>query len=203
MGDKTVFLVDDDPAVRDSLALLLEQHGLRVEGFADALSFLAACGPQTRGCAILDLRMPGRDGLWLQQEMIERRLTIPVVILTGHGDIPATVRAVKAGAVDFLTKPVKGEALLAAIRSAFERAADLERQFDEFRAAASVLDHLTARERDVIVLVAQGRSNKEIARALGISHRTVEIHKAHVMHKSGARTLLELTHLVDLAHRRP
>jgi FixJ family two-component response regulator len=203
MRDRTVFLVDDDAAVRDSLALLLEQHGLRVEGFAGAQAFLAACGPQARGCAIIDLRMPGRDGLWLQQEMIERCLPVPVIILTGHGDIPATVRAVKAGAVDFLTKPVKGDTLLAAIRAAFDRADALERELDEFRAAASALDQLTVREKEVVELAAQGKSNKEIARGLGISHRTVEIHKAHVMHKTGARTLLELSHLFEASTRRP
>jgi len=199
---RTVFLVDDDAAVRDSLSLLLEQHGLSVRCYPGAQEFLAACGPQTRGCAVLDLRMPGKDGLWLQEEIARRDIPLPVVILTGHGDIPTTVKAVKAGAVDFLTKPVRSEVLLASIRAAFERADALARQLGEVHAAGSVLARLTAREHEVIALAARGSSNKEIARVLGISFRTVEIHRAHVMHKTGARTVMELAHLLEVAGRR-
>jgi FixJ family two-component response regulator len=201
MSDRTVFLVDDDAAVRDSLSLLLEQHGLRVECFAGAREFLDACGPESRGCAIVDLRMPGKDGLWLQREIGERRIPVAVVILTGHGDIPTTVRAVRAGAVDFLTKPVKGEALLSSVRAAFQRAEALAQEFAEIQAVNSVLVQLTAREREVMSLASRGNSNKEIARTLGISHRTVEIHRAHIMHKTGARSLVELARLIEISGR--
>lgn len=203
MDERVVFIVDDDAAVRDSLTLLLEQNGLRVVSFDGAPAFLDACGPGTRGCAIIDLRMPGRDGLWLQEAMLERGIRIPVIFLTGHGDIPVTVRAVKAGAIDFLTKPVKGATLLASIAAAFEAAEALEQRAREARSAASLLDQLTEREMEVLALAVRGKSNKEVARALGISHRTVEIHKAHVARKTGTRSLLELSHLFEASGRDP
>jgi len=194
-----IYLVDDDPAVRDSLALLLEQDGYEVRAFENADAFLDAAQPDWQGCAIVDLRMPAKDGLALQEEMVELGLLLPVIFLSGHGDIPATVRAMRCGAVDFLTKPVTAADLVASIRAALKLSESLEAQSRKSHAARSAVDTLTEREREVMHLVAQGRSNKEIARALGISHRTVEIHRARVMRKTNARSEMELFQLLQTA----
>lgn len=197
MNTPTVFLVDDDSAVRDSLTLLLEEEGFAVESFDRAEAFLAVCPEADRGCAIVDIRMPGIDGLQLQEELAARHCALPLIFLTGHGDIPMSVRAIKAGALDFLTKPVTGEALLAAVRAGL---AESERRSAEKAvndSVASRLAMLTEREREVLALAVVGHPNKEIARRLGISHRTVEIHKARLMHKTGAATVLDLARLVE------
>lgn len=198
-----IYLIDDDPAVRDSLALLLEQEDYDVQAFESADAFLDAAQPDWRGCAIVDLRMPAKDGLALQEEMVELGLLLPVVFLTGHGDIPATVLAMKRGAVDFLTKPVKAAALVASIRQALQVSESLDAQSQKSHAAQATVETLTEREREVMHLVAKGRSNKEIARALGISHRTVEIHRARVMRKTGARSEMDLFQLLQVAETRP
>jgi RNA polymerase sigma factor (sigma-70 family) len=200
---KMIYLVDDDPAVRDSLTLLLEQQDFVVQSFPSADAFLQAARPDWHGCAIVDLRMPAKDGLALQEEMSARGLLVPVVFLTGHGDIPATVRAMKSGAVDFLTKPVKGDTLLASIRSALEVATRLDDKQQKNQAAVQAVDALTEREREVMRLVAQGLSNKEIARELGISHRTVEIHRARVMRKTGAESEMDLFQILQVASDKP
>lgn len=200
---QTIYLIDDDPAVRDSLSLLLEQQDFAVQAYASADEFLQAARPDWQGCAIIDLRMPAKDGLALQQEMAGRGLLIPVVFLTGHGDIPATVMAMKSGAVDFLTKPVKGDTLLASIRSAMQVAAQLGDKQRKNQAAMQAVDGLTERERQVMRFVAQGLSNKETARELGISHRTVEIHRARVMRKTGATSEMELFQLLQVAGDAP
>lgn len=198
-----IYLVDDDPAVRDSLALLLEEEKYEVHAYESADAFLTAAQPEWRGCAIVDLRMPAKDGLALQEEMAELGLLLPVVFLTGHGDIPATVRAMKGGAVDFLTKPVKAATLVASIRQALQVSESLDIQSQKSHAAQATVDTLTDREREVMQLVAKGRSNKEVARALGISHRTVEIHRARVMRKTGARSEMDLFQLLQVAEARP
>lgn len=198
-----IFLVDDDAAVRDSLGLLLEQQGYAVDAYANADAFLAAAKPDSHGCAIVDLRMPVKDGLALQEDMVARGLLIPVVFLSGHGDIPATVRAMKHGAVDFLTKPVTSETLMSAIRSAFEVASQLDDKQQKNRAAQAAVEALTEREREVMRFVANGLSNKEIARELGISHRTVEIHRARVMRKTGASSEMELFQILQVASDAP
>lgn len=203
MNDITVFLVDDDAAVRDSLSLLIEQEGFAVETFAGAEDFLAACRPERRGCAIVDLRMPGMDGLRLQEELARRGVALPLVFLTGHGDIPTSVRAIKAGAVDFLTKPVSGAALMASLHAALAEGERLRAQAESSSTAASRLASLTEREREVMALAVEGLPNKEIARRLDISHRTVEIHKARIMHKTGAATLLELARIAEAGGFRP
>src|SRR5512143_297903 len=148
----TVFIVDDDPAVRDSLSLLLEQQGFRAEAYASAEAFLAAGQPACRGCAIVDLRMPGMDGMELQRRLAASGWPLPIIFLTGHGDIPTSVRAIKQGAVDFLTKPVTAAALLASVRGALEEGDRLHCQAAESRTAAQTLASLTARERDVMAL---------------------------------------------------
>ena len=197
-----IYLVDDDPAVRDSLALLLEQERYEVRTFESADAFLSTVQADWRGCAIVDLRMPAKDGLVLQEEMAELGLLLPVIFLTGHGDIPATVQAMKRGAVDFLTKPVTAQALVASIRAALKVSDSRHAQSQKSQAARSAVDTLTEREREVMQLVAQGRSNKEVARVLGISHRTVEIHRARVMRKTNARSEMDLFQLVQAAEAR-
>lgn len=190
-----VFLVDDDPAVRDSLSLLIESEGYEVSSFADPGSFLVACGPDIRGCAVIDLKMPDMDGLELQAEMARRGLAIPVIFLTGFGDIPTSVKAIKGGAVDFLTKPVSGVELLRSVASALELAQKRIGPSSRYQGVESRLASLTDREQSVMRLAVAGLSNKEIARQLGISHRTVEIHKAHVMRKTGAGTIIDLVRM--------
>lgn len=196
-GDATVFIVDDDPAVRDSLTLLLEQEGLAIETFESAEAFLAVCRSAPRSCAIVDIRMSGMDGMQLQAELSRRGVLLPVIFLTGHGDIPLSVRAVKAGAVDFLTKPVTGAALIQSVQAALLESKKLSSKAEINQTAATRVASLTEREREVMVLAVEGRHNKEIARHLGLSHRTVEIHKARIMHKTGADTLLDLARIVD------
>jgi len=198
-ADATVFVVDNDPAVRDSLALLLEGEDFAVHTFDSAESFLAGWRPLPRSCAIVDIRMPGMDGLQLQEELARRGVPLPVIFLSGHGDIPMSVRAIKAGAVDFLTKPVTGSGLLESVQAALAESDRLATRTEANQTAATRLAALTQREREVMLLAAEGLPNKEIARRLGISHRTVEIHKARIMHKTGAETLLDLARIAEAA----
>lgn len=191
----TVFIVDDDAAVRDALALLCDSDGLPAETFDSAEAFLAACRREWRGCIVLDVRMPDMKGPELQDELARRNISLPIIFLTAHGDIPTTVRAIKGGAIDFLTKPIDGGALLQRIRETFAQSARLEEQEVQGRALLARLVSLTEREREVMVLAATGHANKEIARLLGISHRTVEIHRSRVMHKMGASNLIELSRI--------
>jgi FixJ family two-component response regulator len=194
----TVFVIDDDSAVRDSLTLLLEQEDLVVKTFESAEAFLAYGEPPPHSCAIVDIRMPGMDGMPLQAELSRRGILMPVIFLTGHGDIPMSVRAIKAGAVDFLTKPVTGTALLESVQAALIESERLGIQSKENQTAAARIASLTQRQREVMVLAIDGLSNKEIARHLSISHRTVEIHKARVMHKTGADTVLDLARIAEV-----
>ncbi|WP_231880954.1 response regulator transcription factor [Halothiobacillus diazotrophicus] len=195
----TVFVVDDDPAIRDSLSLLLEQEDMTVVSYESAAEFLKNIDALVpRCCAIIDIRMPDIDGLQLQAEIINRGILLPVIFLTGHGDIPMSVRAIKSGAVDFLTKPVSGHTLLESVHVALLESERLFSQAEANHSARSVLESLTDREREVMSLAIEGRSNKEIARQLGISHRTVEIHRARVMHKTGADSLVELVRIAEL-----
>lgn len=195
-SEATIFVVEDDAAVRDSLQLLLRLRGFATRGFASAEAFLAAIGPNQGGCLLLDLRMPGKGGLELQAELLDRGLQLPVVVITAHGDVAAARAAFRAGAIDFLEKPLDEDALLSAIRAALER--DRQRRRAE-RMHADVearIARLTARERDVMWLAADGRKNREIAAALGLSPRTVEIYKAHMMEKLQVNGLPELLALL-------
>ena len=196
MKPNSVFIIDDDPAVRDALTLLLEQESIDVESFDSAEAFLAANPATKRGCAIVDIRMAGMDGMQLQSELRQRGVNLPIIFLTGHGDIPMSVRAIKAGAVDFLTKPITAAALLESVQTAMLESERLSALVDENHSAMSRVNNLTECERDVMYLAVDGMANKEIARHLGISHRTVEIHKARIMLKTGAGSLLELANLV-------
>lgn len=193
-----VYLVDDDEMVRDSVSLLLEGAGYDVRAFDAGDAFLRAPIERAGACVLLDVAMPGMSGIEVQEELARRHLTLPVLFLTGHGDVPTAVRAVKSGAVDFLQKPVGGAVLLARVADAQKRDAERSRVAAEVAVILARLDNLTPRERDVMALAVTGQHNKEIARELGISHRTVEIHRARLMHKMGATTLVELAEMVRL-----
>lgn len=192
MTPPVIYVVDDDAAVRDSLLLLLESFGFSAEAFESASAFLAVARGDTPGCLVLDVHMHGMDGLQLQNELAGHGALLPIIFLTGHGDVPTTVRAMKAGAVDFLTKPVDGKLLLERI----EAAVITSERAHKRRARLATL---TQREREVLDRAVAGYTNKEIARALGISYRTVEVHRSRVLSKTGAATLLELAHLVGVA----
>jgi two-component system, LuxR family, response regulator FixJ len=194
-----VYVVDDDDAVRDSLLGLLQVKGFRAHGFPSADAFLAGIESNCAGCVLLDIRMPGKSGLELQAELVRREIRIPIVIITGHGDVSAARTAFQAGAVDFLEKPLEEMTLLSAISVALDR----DRQRRESDAAAAGLTarvaRLTAREREVMALVCDGHQNREIAAALGLSIRTVEVHKSHVMEKLQVGSLAELIRLTRSA----
>lgn len=191
-----VFVVDDDAAVRDALSILLSTAlDSAVETFSCAVDLLAACTPDCRGCIILDVHMPDMDGPALQDELLRRGIRLPIIFLSAHGNIPITVRTIKAGAVDFLTKPVNATTLLDRVRAALEQNALLHELAETERAISIRLANLTDRERDVMRLAVAGHSNKEIAKHLGISYRTVEIHRSRVMQKTGAASLLELARI--------
>ncbi len=196
IANTTVFIVDDDAAIRDSLSLMIEQENIAVQAFDSAETFLAAYQPECCGCAIVDIRMSGMDGLELHKALLKRNILLPIIFLTGHGDIPMSVQAIKAGAVDFLTKPVTREKLLNSIRAAIQQSETVLSENANHQEALSHLASLTDRERDVMLLAVQGHPNKHIARQLGISHRTVEIHKSKIMQKTGAVNLLDLARIV-------
>jgi RNA polymerase sigma factor (sigma-70 family) len=191
----TVFVVDDDEAMRDALVQLLESAGLRVETHAEGASFLAAYAADRPGCLLLDMAMPGMTGLEVQAALKARGLQIPIVFLTGHGDIPMAVRAVQGGAVDFLEKPVQGAALLERTQRALML--DEERRLTQSRSQDILQRHsrLSKREKEIMALTVSGRTSKEIAQQLGISPRTVEVHRTHVMHKMDASNVAELVRM--------
>jgi FixJ family two-component response regulator len=197
MTAERVYLVDDEPAVRKALGRLLRSAGIEVATFGSAEEFLGALEEEAAGCALLDVAMPGLDGLALQETLARRSIDLPVLFLTGHGDIPMSVRAMKAGASDFLTKPVDGKALVAAVRRALDRGRSLARARREDAEIHSRLASLTPRERDVLEGVAAGRLNKQIAGDLGISEKTVKIHRGRVMTKMAAGSVAELVRLAD------
>ncbi len=194
----TVFLIDDDQAVRDAVGLLLRATGLIVESFASATDFLKSDGIRRPGCLLLDVRMPGMSGLDLQKQLQEQGHHIPIIFMTGHGDIPMATRAMKAGAFDFIEKPFQGQTLLARVREALERdARELCRQAQRSEAARR-LARLSPREREVLERVAAGQYNKVIAAELGISLSTVEIHRKRVMEKLEADSLSNLIRTLAL-----
>lgn len=193
----TVIVIDDDPEIRDQLAALFSEAGMAVRCFAAAEDFLAAYSPVQRACAVVDMALAGMDGMQLLAALAEREILLPVIFLTGYGDVPSSVRALKAGAFDYLCKPVSGSVLLASVRAALEAGERLSRNFERMHDASTLLGALTRREREVLRLAVDGMANKVIARRLGISHRTVEIHKARIMHKTGAANLLDLAHLAE------
>jgi two-component system response regulator FixJ len=195
-AEPVVFVVDDDQAIRSSLKWLIESVGLRVEAFASADQFMRHYYPGRAGCLLLDVRMPGMSGLELQERFVREQIQLPIIIITGHGDVPMAVRAMQAGAVDFIEKPFNDERLLECIRNALGRDRR-QREIQSQRAElAARLEQLTPREHEVMEMVTEGRSNKEIANDLGVSAKTVEAHRARVMEKMQAGSLAELVRMV-------
>jgi FixJ family two-component response regulator len=192
----TVFIVDDDPAVRESMGMLMDSAGLDSRDFPSARDFLAAYEAGTPGCLVLDVRMPGMSGIELQEELDRRGAALPIIFLTAYADVPTAVGAVRAGAVDFLQKPVEGGMLLERVRDALGLDSLSRARRSEAEGARARLARLTARESQVLQLVVEGQTNKAIAKALGISRRTVETHRAHIMRKTDAASLPELIRIV-------
>lgn len=197
--DRLVHIVDDDDAIRLSASFLLRTNGYTVKAYASGVAFLAEIGRDTRGCVLLDIRMPGIDGLAVQAALAERGLALPVIMLTGHGDIALAVRSIKAGAVEFIEKPFQKAALLAAIEEAFRRIDDADRVQLDAADAVVRLAALTPREGDVLRGIVKGQPNKITAFDLGISTRTVEAHRAALMIKLQARSLSEVLRIAFAA----
>lgn len=196
MTDKPmVHIVDDDEPVRDSISMLLDTVDIPHQQYADAQSFLDAFDPQAQGCLILDIRMPGMSGLELQEHLQKMSAAIPIVFITGHGDIPMAVEAMRRGAVDFIRKPFRDQELLDRINEALAAGAASHAHHLELASARRKVDELTPREHEVFERVAAGQANKVIAIDLGISERTVEIHRSQVMHKTQSRSLADLVRL--------
>lgn len=196
MPEPTVFVVDDEPAIRDSLAMLLRSVGLASRTFPSAPAFLEASDASAPGCVVADVRMPGMSGLELQEALRARAVRLPVIIITGHGDIAMAVRAMKAGAADFIEKPFNEQVLLDAVHRALAQSrADAAPPGSNRGEIEARMATLTPREHEVMLLIAEGRPNKVVATRLGLSTRTVEVHRAKVMEKTGARSLAELVRM--------
>ena len=198
-AEATVFVVDDDPAVRKALQRLFRSAGLHVETFAEAQEFLAARRPDTPGCLVLDLRLPGISGLDLQEELAAPHLDLPIIFLTGYGTVPESVRAMKAGAVEFLEKPVDDQTLLAAVNQALAGNYQTRQEKSEMTAIERRIATLTPRERQVLSLVAAGKLNREIAWGLGTTEKTIKVHRGRVMQKLNCASLAELVRLAAKA----
>jgi RNA polymerase sigma factor (sigma-70 family) len=196
-GAPVVFVVDDDPSVRSSLKFLISTVGLQVESFDSAATFLHRKPPDAPSCLVLDVRLPGLSGLDLQRELAARNIRIPIVFVTGHGDIPMSVRAMKAGAVEFLTKPFHDQDLLDAIRIALERDRARRQQEKEVTALQQRFASLTPREREVISMVASGMLNKQIAGHLGTVEDTVKVQRSRAMGKMQAQSLADLVRMLE------
>lgn len=192
----TVFLVDDDHAVRDALELLLDAAAFKTASFENAHAFLDAYTHNQAGCLVLDIRMPDMSGMELQDALAEKGITLPIIFLTGHGNVPMSARAFRSGAIDFMEKPFDESALLERIREAIQLDLSNRDTASKRKSARERLTTLTQREQQVMLLVVAGKVNKEIATELNLSHRTVEIHRGRVMEKTGAGSL---TRLIELA----
>ncbi|MEM7328376.1 MAG: response regulator [Pseudomonadota bacterium] len=199
MTPRTVFLVDDDEAIRHSASFMLRHAGYLVKTFADGISFLEQVTDAHHGCILLDVRMPGMDGLAVQKALNQRGINMPVIILTGHGDVPVAVEAMKGGALEFLEKPYEKHALVGAIENAFDSMDSQSVDDKRSREAKAKLTSLTPREMEVLVCLVDGQTNKGIAQTLAISPRTVEIHRAHMMEKLQADSLSNALRLAFLA----
>ncbi|HEY6235840.1 MAG TPA: response regulator [Candidatus Elarobacter sp.] len=198
MKSATVHVIDDDELVRTALSRLLRMAGYEVRDYASAGAFLLEPAPAAPGCLLLDVRMPGPSGLELQDALARRAGSLPIVFMSGHGDIAMSVRAVKAGAVDFLTKPVDRELLFTAVAGAIERSATRQQAIDDAHAARSRYATLTPREQEVLAEVAAGRLSKQIAADLGTAERTIKAHRSRIMEKMNVASLLELGKLIEV-----
>jgi len=196
-GAPVVFIVDDDRSVRSSLKFLISSVGLEVESFDSADTFLKRKPPDTPSCLVLDVRLPGLSGLDFQCELAARNIRIPIVFITGHGDIPMSVRAMKAGAVEFLTKPFRDQDLLDAIRIALERDSTRREQERALTDLRQRFDSLTPREQEVISLVVSGMLNKQIADQLGTAENTIKVQRSRAMEKMNAQSLAELVKMIE------
>jgi FixJ family two-component response regulator len=192
-----VYLVDDDEAVRDALGMLFKSIGIQHEAFASALDFLQHYDTRRQSCLVADVRMPGLSGLELQERLNEQRSEIPIIFITGHGDVPMAVTAMKSGAIDFLQKPFRDQDLIDRIHKALERDGDARKGRAEREEIRARLALLTPREHEVMERVARGQANKVIAMDLGVSQRTVELHRARVMKKLRLRSVAELVHAIE------
>ncbi len=197
----TVYLVDDDAAVARAIGEILEGEGLQVRSFDSAEAFLEACDAEARGCVLLDVRLPGLDGLQAQAALEARGVEMPVIFLTGHGDVPMSVRAMKAGAFDFLQKPVAADTLMARVYAALRLDDGRRADRAQVEQARLRLERLTGREREVLTLLLRGRSNKQVAKELRVSPRTAEVHRRNILLKTQTVNLLELDKLRRLARR--
>ena len=197
MTEPTVFIVDDDEAVRDSIAELVSSVGMSTATFGSAREFLDDYDPERPGCLVLDVRMAHMSGPALQEKLASMGARIPIVFISGHGDIPVAIKTIKAGAVDFVQKPYRDQQLLDSINDALQRDAAGRASVESSGGFAERLTTLTDRERDVMNLVVLGLSSKAIAKSLGISYRTVEVHRSHILEKLGVRTVPELIHLAS------
>ena len=196
-GAPVIFVVDDDPSVRFSLKFLLSTVGLHVESFDSADTFLNKRLPEAPSCLVLDVRLPGLSGLDFQRELAARKIYIPIVFLTGHGDIPMSVRAMKAGAVEFLTKPFRDQDLLDAVRIALDRDRARREQEKELMVLQRRFDSLTSREQEVISMVVSGVLNKQIADQLGTAESTVKVQRSRAMEKMHAESLVDLVRMIE------
>lgn len=195
--DSIVFVVDDDPAIRAALNSLIRSVGLQVQLLSSPREFLEAKQPEVPSCLILDVRLPGMSGLDLQRQLAAASNHIPIIIITGHGDIPMSVRAMKAGAVEFLTKPFRDQDLLDAIQFALERDRSRRRQESENAALHQHFESLTAREQQILPLVISGLLNKQIAAQMGVTESTVKVHRSQLMRKMGAASLADLVRMAE------
>jgi len=191
-NNNTVFILDDEPGMLKALTRLLKAEGFTVQAFTSAKAFLESYSPETLSCLVLDVAMPELNGLELQEHLTRSGLLLPIVFLTGHGDIPMSVQAIKAGAVDFLTKPVKDADLLRAVRAALQRAVEQRELILEIVSLRQRYNSLTPRESQVMALVVAGHLNKQIAADLGTGEHTIKVHRARVMEKMGVESLADL-----------
>ena len=196
-----VYVVDDDEAVRSSLKWLINSVDIEVQTFAGASEFLDIALPDRPACLIVDVRMPGMSGLELQRQLVDRSINLPVIVITGHGDVEMAVRAMKAGAFDFIQKPFNDQVLLDLLQSALEKHAEQSKETAERRRITARMDELTERERQVMNGIVDGESNRQIAARLGLSEKTIEFHRSKVMRKMEAGSLADLTRKVVVAER--